>query len=162
MIAVSAAPMSTMPPVSSRIPGWATVRGSTRTDPMKQAMPIGTLMRNTSRQPMPQRSASTRPPARIGAATAEKPIIGPKTPKTLGISSSAKTSFSMPKPCGIISAPNPPCRTRKAISTGAFGATAQAADITVKPAEPIRNRRRRPNMSPSRAPVMRNTANASV
>ena len=125
-------------------------------------MPIGTLIRNTSRHPIPHRLASTSAPARIGAARIERPIIGPKAPNTLVISSSAKTSLSIPNPWGIISAPNEPCSTRKAISTAGDGATAQAADITVKPAEPIRNSRRRPNMSPSRAPVIRNTANASV
>src|SRR4029077_19435704 len=41
-------------------------------------------------------------------------------------------------------------------------AAEQAVDITVKPAEPIRNSRRRPNMSPRRAPVIRNTARAGV
>ena len=51
---------------------------------------------------------------------------------------------------------------RRTISTVVEGATAQAADITVKPAEPIRKRRRRPNMSPRRAPVIRKTAKASV
>ena len=148
--------------MSSRIPGWATVRGRTRTAPANVAMPIGTLIRNTSRQPIPHRFASTSAPARIGAASIDSPIIGPKAPKTLLISSSAKHSLIIPNPCGIISAPNAPCSTRKAISTSGEGAAAQAADITVKPAEPIRNSRRRPNMSPSRAPVIRNTANASV
>ena len=162
MIAVNAAPISTIPPVSSRIPGWATVLGSTRTAPAKAAMPIGTLIRNTNRHPIPHRLASTRAPARIGAARIERPIIGPKAPNTFGNSSSANTSLIIPNPWGIISAPNEPCSTRKTISAAVEGATAQAADITVKPAEPIRNSRRRPNMSPRRAPVIRNTAKASV
>jgi len=162
MIAVSAIPISAIPPMSSRSPGWATVRGSTRSAPANAAMPIGTLIRNTSRHPIPHRLASISAPARIGAARIERPIIGPKAPNTLVISSSAKLSLSIPNPWGIISAPNAPCSTRKPISTAIDGAAAQAADITVKPAEPIRNSRRRPNMSPSRAPVIRNTANASV
>ena len=116
--------------MSSRIPGWATVRGSTRTAPANAAMPIGTLIRNTSRQPIPHRLASTSAPARIGAASTDRPIIGPKAPNTLLISSSSKTSFSIPNPCGIISAPNAPCSTRKAISTADEGAAAQAADIS--------------------------------
>ena len=41
-------------------------------------------------------------------------------------------------------------------------ASAQPAEASVNPAEPMRNRRRRPKMSPSRAPVMRNTAKVSV
>ena len=71
-------------------------------------MPIGTLIRKTRRQPLPQRFHSTRAPARIGATSIEMPITGPKRPKTLPISSSAKTSLIIPKPCGIISAPNEP------------------------------------------------------
>ena len=86
-------------------------------------MPIGTLMRNTSRHPIPHRLASTSAPARIGAARIERPITGPKAPKTLVISSSSKTSLSIPNPWGIISAPNEPCSTRKAISTPGEGAT---------------------------------------
>ena len=162
MIAVSAAPMSTIPPVSRRIPGWATVRGSTRTAPAKAAMPIGTLTKNTSRHPIPHRLASTSAPARTGAARIERPITGPKAPNTLVISFSSKTSLIIPNPWGIISAPNAPCSTRNTIRTSIEGATAQAADISVNPAEPMRNSRRRPNMSPRRAPVIKNTANASV
>ena len=148
--------------MSRRIPGCATVRGNTRTAPANAAMPTGTLIKNTSRHPIPHRLASTSAPARIGAARIERPITGPKAPNTLVISLSSKTSLIIPNPWGIISAPNEPCSTRKTISTSIEGATAQAADITVKPAEPIRNRRRRPNISPRRAPVIKNTANASV
>ncbi len=101
-------------------------------------------------------------PARIGAAIADRPITGPKAANTLGISSSAKTSLSIPKPWGMSRAPNAPCSARVTIRTPGEGAAAQAADIAVKPAEPIRNRRRRPKMSPSRAPVTSSTAKASV
>ena len=100
MIAVSASPTRTIPPVSSRSPGWATVRGRTRTAPANVAMPIGTLIRNTSRQPMPHRFASTSAPARIGAASMDSPIIGPKAPNTLLISSSAKTLLEHPESLG--------------------------------------------------------------
>ena len=98
MIAVSATPIRIIPPVSRRIPGCATVRGSTRTAPAKAAMPTGTLIKNTSRHPIPHRFASTSAPARIGAARIERPIIGPNAPNTLLISSSAKTSLSIPNP----------------------------------------------------------------
>ncbi len=43
-----------------------------------------------------------------------------------------------------------------------LGVTEQAADVSVKPAEPTRNIRRRPRMSPRRAPAMSSTAKASV
>ena len=44
----------------------------------------------------------------IGPSTADRPMIGPNMPKALGISSSRRTSFIIPKPCGIISAPKRP------------------------------------------------------
>jgi hypothetical protein len=162
MMAVSATPIDTIPPVSSRIPGCATVCGNTRIAPANAAMPIGTLIKNTSRHPIPHRLASISAPARTGAARMERPITGPKAPNTLVISLSSKTSLIIPNPWGIISAPNEPCSTRNTINTSIEGATEQAADITVKPADPIRNSRRRPNMSPRRAPVIKKTAKASV
>ena len=48
------------------------------------------------------------------------------------------------------------------MSTPMFGAAAQAAEKSVKPAEPMRNSRRRPKMSPSRAPAISRTAKARV
>ena len=112
---------------------------------------------------MSQKFAPIRAPATIGAASIATPVAGPNSATALSNSaSSVKTSFIRPKPCGIISAPNAPCSTRNAISTPIVGATAHAAENSVKPAEPIRNSRRRPKMSPSRAPAIRNTANASV
>jgi AcrR family transcriptional regulator len=90
-------------------------------------------------------------PATIGSAIADSPITGPKAPNTFGISDSGKHSLSIPKPCGMSSAPNPPCSARVAISISGDCATAHSRDITVNPAEPIRNSRRRPKMSPSRA-----------
>ena len=48
------------------------------------------------------------------------------------------------------------------MSTGIDGAAAHAAEKMVKPASPRRKTRRRPKMSPSRAPAISRTANASV
>jgi len=48
------------------------------------------------------------------------------------------------------------------MSAPAVGARAAAADETVKIARPITNIRRRPNRSPSAAPVRSSTANVSV
>ncbi len=125
-------------------------------------MPTGTLMRNTIRQPVERMLASMRTPARIGAAIADRPMTGPKLPNTLPSSSGGKTSLSRPKPCGISSAPNPPWSARITMSASAEGATAHSADISVKPKEPIRKSRRRPKMSPRRAPVTSRTAKLSV
>ena len=103
-----------------------------------------------------------RTPARIGAAIADRPMTGPKLAKTLPSSSVGKTSLSRPKPWGMSSAPNPPWSARVTIRSSADGATAHRADISVKPNEPIRNSRRRPKMSPRRAPVTSSTAKLSV
>lgn len=48
------------------------------------------------------------------------------------------------------------------MSTPTLGATAQAAEKKVKPTDPIRNSRRRPKMSPRRAPAISRTAKANV
>ncbi len=116
MIATSARPTSQTPPMSSLRPGWLTPRGSERIANGSATRPIGTLMRKTSRQPMSQRLASMSAPARIGAPSMARPVDGPNRRVARPSSSSSKTSFSRPKPCGIIRAPKPPCRARKAMS----------------------------------------------
>ena len=60
-----------------------------------------------------------------------------------------------------IAAPSP-WIARAAISAPVLGASAAAADASVKMPRPRMNIRRRPKRSPSAAPVSRNTANASV
>src|ERR1700733_5566263 len=162
MIPTAASPSSTIPMRSSRVPGVAAPRGSTLTAAAKAAIPTGTLIRNTIRQPVPSRSASIRTPARIGATIAERPMTGPKVANTLLISSSGKTSLIRPNPWGITSAPKPPCNALRPIRISGEGASAHAADIAVNPAEPIRKRRRRPKMSPSLAAVTSSTANGGV
>ena len=61
-----------------------------------------------------------------------------------------------------MSAPNAPCSARKAMSMPTLWETAQAAENVVNPTRPRRNIRRRPNMSPSRAPAMSSTAKDRV
>jgi hypothetical protein len=60
--------------------------------------------------------------------------------------------------CGIITAAEPPWTNRETMSTALRGASPQAGEASVKPRAPIEYIRRRPNMSPSRAPVMSNIA----
>ena len=119
-------------------------------------------MRKIIRQPVPSRSAETSQPARIGPAMAARPMIGPKAAKAPPISLGGKTVLIMPRPCGISSAPKPPCSTRVAIRTSGDGASAHAIEASVKPAMPMTKMRRRPKMSPSRPPTIMNTAKASV
>ena len=111
--------------------------------------PTGTLIRKIIRQPLPNRSASMRKPARIGPSTAASPMIGPNGMNAFCRSSGWKDCFTMASPCGIITAPNAPCSTRKAISAPAVGASAESSDATVNPAMPMMNIRRRPTRSPA-------------
>jgi hypothetical protein len=55
---------------------------------------------------------------------------------------------------GITAAAPVPCTVRAASSQPTLGATAQHAEASVKTARPAVNTRRRPNRSPSAAPVM--------
>ena len=98
----------------------------------------------------------------IGPNTAARPMTGPQMPNALGSSSVEKTSLITPRPWGIISAPKAPCTRRNAISIPGELASPHAIEAAVKPAAPIRKRRRRPKMSPSRPPVTRPTLNASA
>ena len=98
----------------------------------------------------------------IGAATADSPMTGPNRAKAFVISSSAKTSLIIPKPCGIRTAPNAPCSARVAISICGETASAESSEAPVKPAIPIMKSRRRPIRSPRRAPVISSTAKVSV
>ena len=59
-------------------------------------------------------------------------------------------------------APPNPCIARAVMSVPMFGAIAAPADASVKIVRPIANRRRRPNRSPSAAPLSRKTAKLSV
>ena len=63
---------------------------------------------------------------------------------------------------GKMTAPPRPCTVRAAISAGAPGASAQAADATVNRARPAANTRRRPKRSPAAAAVMIPAANAML
>ena len=87
---------------------------------------------------------------------------GPKIAKAFWLFSRPNFSRIMPMPCGIIIAEALPCSSREAISSPGFCATAQTADMIVKPVRPIRNIRRRPAMSPSRPPAISSTENDST
>ena len=65
-------------------------------------------------------------------------------------------------PSGITSAAPAPWMARAAISEPTFGASAQAAEASEKSPSPAANSRRRPNRSPSAAPVISSTAKLSV
>ncbi len=101
-------------------------------------------------------------PARIGPATPASPMTGPNGMKALPSWSGGKATFTMARPCGIITAPKRPCRMRAPMSQPAPGASPQASDASVKPAMHTRNIRRRPSRSPRRPLVTRPRAKAAV
>lgn len=120
------------------------------------------MIQKIDRQPEPSRSASSRKPARIGPSTADRPITGPNGMNAFCRSASVNADFTIASPCGIITAPKSPWAQRAAISSPAVGASPQSSEAVVKPTMPIRNIRRRPTTSPSRALVSRPTAKVSV
>ncbi len=89
-------------------------------------------------------------------------MTGPNGMNAFCRSSGGNDCFTMASPCGIITAPKRPCRTRKAISQPAVGARPHSSDASVKPAMPTMNILRRPTMSPARAEVTSPTAKARV
>jgi hypothetical protein len=120
------------------------------------------LTRKIIRQPVPNRSASTSTPDSTGPSTAARPITGPKAANALAISSGGKQALIMASPCGIITAPNPPCSTRNAIIEAGSHASPHSSEATVNPAAPITNIRRRPIRSPRRPLTTSPTASARV
>jgi hypothetical protein len=102
------------------------------------------LIRKTIRQPVPSRSPSTSAPPTIGPQTAARPMTGPNRLNAFGSSSGGKTALMIPKPCGIRIAANAPCSSREATSMPGEAAMPHRTLAATKPAEPIRNNRRRP------------------
>ena len=85
-----------------------------------------------------------------------------KMPSARARCSGAYAALSSVIPSGMTSAAPVPWTARAAISRPTFGASAHAADAPEKIASPAVNIRRRPNRSPSAAPVMSRTAKVSV
>ena len=139
-----------------------TSRGSSLSPAASPAAPSTMLIRNMGRQPSPNRLASISRPASSGPPTADSPRTGPKALNALPMCSRGKTEPSMPKPCGISSAPNAPWTSRATMIEGGSQARPQASEAAVKPARPIRKVRRRPYLSPSRPPVTSSTPRASA
>ena len=88
---------------------------------------MGTLMRKTDRQPKPLIS---RPPTAGPSAGAAKNM----RPALSGMfCASPRSPSSRPRASGTIGAPTSPCTTRVAISRPTSGASAHAAEASVKP-----------------------------
>ena len=122
------------------------------------AMPIGTFSQKIHCQEKP----STTAPPTTGPSATPRPDTPDQMPSASPRLSAAKASLSRVSDSGVITAPPRPCTARAAISASVVGASAAAAEATVKIATPDANTVRRPSRSPSAAAVRRNTAKLSV
>ncbi len=99
----------------------------------------------------------------MSAPTSTPPITMPHTAPTAITAEYADNAFARAFPvkrvwmvlmiCGIISAAPAPCASRATTSATAVGARPHSSELAVNASTPVRNRRRRPYSSPSRAPV---------
>jgi len=105
---------------------------------MASTMPIGTLMANTGRQPVPNRSAFTTTPPRTRPATAPADSTAAYADSARARAGPVKVSWMMLKTCGTSTAAPAPWTSRKAISAWLSGASAQASEAAVKTSTPAR------------------------
>jgi hypothetical protein len=123
-----------------------------------RAKPIGTFSQKIHCQ---ERPSTTAPPT-TGPSATPSPATPDQTPSARPRRSALKASLSSVSDSGVITAPPSPCKARAAISASVLGATAAAADASVKIPSPAANTFLRPSRSPIAAAVSRNTAKLSV
>lgn len=104
---------------------------------------------------------TTAPPTTGPAATAI-PEIPPHSPIAAPRFSAGNAALISVRVSGMTIAAAAPCTALAAISAPTVGETAAATDAAVKAPIPTVNIRRRPNLSPSAAPVSRKQANARL
>ena len=119
---------------------------------------MGTLSQKIHCQ---ERPSTTAPPTTGPRATA-RPLTPPQMPSARPRRAGDTAPDRIVSVSGVTIAPPTPCRARAAISQPMLGASAAAAEPSVKTARPTRNMRLRPNRSPSAAPVSSKTAKVSV
>ena len=118
------------------------------------ASPIGTL----SQKIHCQARVSVIAPPNTGPATTARPVIAPNSPSAHARRSGGKAALSSASDSGAITAAPAPWTARAVISQPMFVASAHAADAATNSSRPAANSRRRPNRSPSAAPVISSTA----
>ena len=121
-------------------------------------MPIGTFSQKIQCHEIPE---TTAPPTSGPNATA-RPVIPPQAPSARPRFSAGTAEARIVSVSGITIAPPMPWKARAMSSARIDGASAAAAEETVKIARPIASIRRRPKRSPSAAPVSSSTAKVSV
>ena len=142
---------------SSASSGRATRRAATA----RAARARGRSGRSARRSSATRCRETTAPPTSGPIATAS-PLMPPHAPSASPRRSGGTAAERIVSVSGITIAPPRPCTARAASSAPIDGASAAAAEASVKMARPIENSRRRPKRSPSAAPVRSSTAKVSV
>ena len=140
-------PASASPGRSSRFDGPRLSSRRSRTSGTRTS-PIGTFSQKIQCQEIPE---TTAPPTSGPNATA-RPVIPPQAPSASPRRSAGTAAERIVSVSGITIAPPIPWIARAASSAPIDGASAAAADATVKIVRPIASIRRRPKRSPSAAP----------
>ena len=109
-----------------------------------------------------QEKPSTMAPPMTGPSATARPAVPLQTPRARPRRAGGTAAERMVRVSGVTMAPPTPCRARAAMRAPMLGATAAAAEPSVKMPRPTRNMRLRPKRSPSAAPVSRSTAKVSV
>jgi hypothetical protein len=120
--------------------------------------PMGTLIQKIHCQD----AASVTAPPMTGPSAAPRPAVAPQMPSAMPRRCGAVTLTMSVTVSGIVIAAPTPWTARAAISAPMLGASAEAALPAVKTVIPMTIRRRRPNRSPSAAPVSSSTAKVIV
>ena len=139
---------------SGPCPSRGSACGSQRAASTMPTSPIGTLTKNTHRQPSSAPKAAMISPPRTGPTADETPTVVPKRPKARPRSSPRNSCWISPLFCGVEQAGGGALEQPARSPAGArSGASPAAALVSVKPTRPSRNMRRRPTTSPSRPPA---------
>ena len=144
-------PAGSRRPAPERLSRVSSSSGST-------AMPTGTLIQKIHCQD----AASVTAPPMTGPSAAPRPTVAPQRPSAMPRRCGGVTLAMSVTVSGITIAAPTPWTARAAISTPMPGASAEAALPAVNTVTPMISRRRRPNRSPSAAPVSSSTAKVSV
>ena len=120
--------------------------------------PIGTLSQKIQCQEKPLTIA----PPTSGPIAIARPPTPPQMPSARPRRSGATAAERIVSVSGVMIAPPTPCTARAMSSAFAEVESAANADAPVKSRRPSTNMRRRPNRSPSAAPVSSSTAKVSV
>ena len=152
---------SSRPPVTAVAPSASNRReatsgrsaGRNRAARAMRAIPMGTLMKNTQRQPGP----SVSRPLAITPIDAEVPATAPKIPRAQFRSRpSEKVTARIESAVGATSAAPNPWSARAPINSSCDWARPARSEAPENNASPVRKIRRLPSRSPSRPPRSRN------